>query len=112
MSRSEFRRYLGVFLTRQVNFFISRIIQVLVNIVFYKVFYFLIRIQASIKGLIVLNRNKNMHLIIFLCIFLLIILVVNVILHIRIHIVYSSGVGPFIIIGLIILAIVVLYFKR
>jgi hypothetical protein len=53
-----------------------------------------------------------MLLIILLCICLLIILAVNVILHLRIFIVYSSGVGPFLVVGLLILAIVVLCFKN
>jgi hypothetical protein len=63
------------------------------------------------KGADCLSRNKYMIPILVLCIFLLIILVVNVFLHIRIHIVYSSGVGPFLLIGLIIMAIVILYVK-
>ena len=53
-----------------------------------------------------------MRLIIYLCICLFIILVVNVILNLRIYIVYSSGVGPIFLVGLLILAIVVLYFKN
>lgn len=65
----------------------------------------------SIKGLVVLHRNKNMPLIILLCISLLIVLMVNAILNIKIYIVYSTGLGPLLIIGLIMLTIMILYLK-
>ncbi|MCA1318350.1 hypothetical protein LC085_00375 [Bacillus tianshenii] len=51
-------------------------------------------------------------MIVFLAMLLVVILIVNVILHVRIYVVYSSGVGPFFFVGLIILTMVALYFKR
>ncbi|MGX6445101.1 hypothetical protein ACWM35_17955 [Neobacillus sp. K501] len=58
-----------------------------------------------------MNRNKNVQVVVFLLFVLLIILIVNVILHVKIYIVYSTGVGPIFLIGLIIFLIVLLYFK-
>lgn len=52
-----------------------------------------------------------MALIIFLCILLLLYLVVNAFRYITVYLVYSSGIGPLIIIGVIIFAIIILYFK-
>ncbi|BFT72478.1 hypothetical protein PAENIP36_39200 [Paenibacillus sp. P36] len=58
-----------------------------------------------------MRRNKNMPLIILLCISLLIVLIVNAILNIKIYIVYVTGLGPILIIGLLILTIMILYLK-
>ncbi|WP_157081378.1 hypothetical protein [Neobacillus soli] len=52
-----------------------------------------------------------MPLITFLSVVLFLYLIVNAFRHITIYIVYSTGVGPFIVIGLIILAICALFFK-
>ncbi|MCM3690752.1 hypothetical protein [Neobacillus niacini] len=57
------------------------------------------------------NRNTNVQLAILLLICLLIILIIHAILHIKIHIVYTTGVGPILLIGLIIFLIVLLYTK-
>jgi len=58
-----------------------------------------------------LKRNKNMRLILFLCLFLLIYIVVNAMHNITIHFVYSSGIGPLLFIGIVILGIIVIYLK-
>ncbi|MGE6376065.1 hypothetical protein [Peribacillus muralis] len=56
-------------------------------------------------------RNKNTALVIFLCILLFLFLVVMAFRHITVYFVYSSGIGPLLFIGLIILAIMLLFFK-
>ncbi|MFJ7753649.1 hypothetical protein ACQKGI_09005 [Peribacillus muralis] len=56
-------------------------------------------------------RNKNTALVIFLCILLFLFLVVMAFRHITVYFVYSSGIGPLLFIGLIILAILLLFFK-
>lgn len=58
-----------------------------------------------------LNRNKNVQIILFLLCVLLLVLIVNVITHLKIYIVYSSGVGPIFVIGLIIFLIILLYYQ-
>jgi len=53
-----------------------------------------------------------MQLLIFLlCIVVVIILIVNAILHVRVYIVYSSGIMPFIIIGILLMTILILFLK-
>jgi len=59
-----------------------------------------------------MKRNKNAALIIFLSSILVIFLVVNALRHITVFIVYSSGLIPLIIIGILIFAILLLFFKR
>ncbi|WP_175990550.1 hypothetical protein [Bacillus sp. Marseille-Q1617] len=58
-----------------------------------------------------MKRNANVNAVIFVLFFLLIIHVIRIILHAKIYIVYSMGVGPLFLIGLIIFLIVLLYFK-
>ena len=58
-----------------------------------------------------LYRNKNLKIILFLLFCLLITLIVNVLLHVKIYIVYSTGIGPLFLIGLILFLIGLLYFK-
>ncbi|WP_139364895.1 hypothetical protein [Sutcliffiella halmapala] len=58
-----------------------------------------------------MNRNKYMPLIAFLGIILLLYIVVSAFRYIRIFIVFSSGLGPFLIVFGIILLIVVLFIK-
>ncbi|WP_088042312.1 hypothetical protein [Bacillus sp. EAC] len=58
-----------------------------------------------------MKRNKNMALITLLICFLLIFLIVTAIRHITIYMVFSSGIMPFIIIGIVSLAIVFLYLR-
>ncbi|WHY65089.1 hypothetical protein [Neobacillus sp. SuZ13] len=57
------------------------------------------------------NRNKNVQLTIVLLVCLLVILIIHALLHIRIYFVYSTGLGPIFLIGLIIFLIALLYFK-
>ncbi|AOH56326.1 hypothetical protein ABE28_018325 [Peribacillus muralis] len=56
-------------------------------------------------------RNKNTALVIFLCILLFLFLVVMAFRHITVYFVFSSGIGPLLFIGLIILAIMLLFIK-
>lgn len=62
-------------------------------------------------GLVTLYRNKNTALIIILCFLLFLFLVVLVFRHITVYFVYSSGIGPILFIGIMIFAIVMLFFK-
>ncbi|MDM5327090.1 hypothetical protein [Neobacillus sp. CF12] len=56
-------------------------------------------------------RNRNVQIAILVLICILVILIVHAILHIKIYIVYSTGVGPILLIGLIIFLIALLYFQ-
>ncbi|WP_251552268.1 hypothetical protein [Neobacillus muris] len=56
-------------------------------------------------------RNKNINIIILLLCCLLLAFIVHVLTHVRIYVVYSTGIGPILVIGLIIGLIVLLYFK-
>ncbi|KWW20658.1 MULTISPECIES: hypothetical protein [Bacillaceae] len=56
-------------------------------------------------------RNKNAALVIILCILLFLYLVVMAFRHITVYFVYSSGIGPLLFIGLIISAIILLFFR-
>jgi hypothetical protein len=58
-----------------------------------------------------MKRNKNMPFILLSCFILLIFLLVNMISHITVYFVYSSGIGTFIMFGLIVAVIIVLYVK-
>ncbi|OIK10689.1 hypothetical protein BIV59_14030 [Bacillus sp. MUM 13] len=58
-----------------------------------------------------MKRNKNMPFVLLSCFILLIFLLVNMISHTTVYFVYSSGIGTFIIFGLIITVIIVLYVK-
>lgn len=71
----------------------------------------LIRFYTSLKEADTLYRNRNVNIAIFLLFCLLIILIVNVFLHVKIYIVYSSGIGPLFVIGLVIFLIVLFYYK-
>jgi hypothetical protein len=68
--------------------------------------------RRKTKGLAALNRQKRLPLIMILSAVLLIFLGIQAVRSIKIYIVYSSGILPFFLIGLIITAIAVLYFKR
>ncbi|WP_071392973.1 hypothetical protein [Bacillus tuaregi] len=57
------------------------------------------------------RKNKHLQLIQLLGIFILIYIVVEVMQNLKIYFVYSSGVGPFLFIGFILVLIVVLYIK-
>lgn len=52
-----------------------------------------------------------MNISIFILIFLLIIHVIRFILNAKVYIVYSMGVGPILLMGLIVFLIIFLYFK-
>ncbi|MBP2239643.1 hypothetical protein J2Z40_000196 [Cytobacillus eiseniae] len=56
-------------------------------------------------------RNKNKGIILLLCAILIIFLVVSAFRNISVYVVYSSGIGTFIIIGLLIMAIIFVYLK-
>ncbi|WP_102275214.1 hypothetical protein [Cytobacillus massiliigabonensis] len=56
-------------------------------------------------------RNKNKGIIIILCAILFIFLTVIVFRSITIYIVYSSGAGPIVIIGVLLLAIFIAYIR-
>ncbi|MCM3677306.1 MULTISPECIES: hypothetical protein [Peribacillus] len=56
-------------------------------------------------------RNKNTALIILLCFLLFLFLVVLIFRHITVYFVYSSGIGPLLLIGTMVLVIVMLFFK-
>ncbi|MEQ2528274.1 hypothetical protein EKG37_04125 [Robertmurraya yapensis] len=58
-----------------------------------------------------MRRNRNMPIVALLAVFLLVFIIVIAIRHIKVYIVFSSGLGPFIIIGLIILLILFVFFK-
>ncbi|PFH88035.1 hypothetical protein [Bacillus sp. AFS088145] len=58
-----------------------------------------------------MRRNKNAALIVILWICMVLFIVVNAIRHIRIYMVYSSGLMPFIVCGMIIFAIIILYVR-
>ncbi|MFP7296716.1 hypothetical protein [Neobacillus niacini] len=57
------------------------------------------------------NRNRNVHMAILVLIGILVILIIHAILHIKIYIVYSTGMGSILLIGLIIFLIALLYFQ-
>jgi len=59
-----------------------------------------------------LKRQKRMPLIMLLCAILLFFLVIQAVRSIKIYIVYTSGILPFLFIGIMISVITVLYFKR
>lgn len=63
------------------------------------------------KGADELRRNKYLPIIGVLGILLLMYLIVNLITNLRVYIVYSSGVGPFIFVGAVIVAMVILFLK-
>lgn len=52
-----------------------------------------------------------MSAVILLLFILLVVHIIRIILHVRIYVVYSMGIGPVFLIGLIIFLIVFLYFK-
>ncbi|KRF54752.1 hypothetical protein ASG97_04950 [Bacillus sp. Soil745] len=56
-------------------------------------------------------RNKNTALIMILCFLLFLFLVVLIFRHITVYFVYSSGIGPLLLIGVMVLAIVMLFIK-
>ncbi|PKF89558.1 hypothetical protein CW306_09660 [Bacillus sp. BA3] len=56
-------------------------------------------------------RNKNTALIMILCFLLFLFLVVLIFRHITVYFVYSSGIGPLLLIGVMVFAIVMLFFK-
>lgn len=56
-------------------------------------------------------RNKNKGIIIILCAILFLFLIVSAFRNISIYVVYSSGVGTFVVIGVIILAIFIAYVR-
>jgi hypothetical protein len=58
-----------------------------------------------------LYRNKNTALIMILCFLLFVFLVVLIFRHITVYFVYSSGIGPLLFIGVLVTAIVMLFFK-
>jgi hypothetical protein len=68
-------------------------------------------LQASKKGLVDLRRNKYMPMIGLLGMFLLMYLVITIMNNLRIYFVYSSGVGPFLFVGSIILVMIFLFIK-
>ncbi|OIU71830.1 hypothetical protein [Rossellomorea aquimaris] len=57
------------------------------------------------------NRNPLVNISIFILIFLLIIHVIRFILNAKVYIVYSMGLGPILLMGLIVFLIIFLYFK-
>jgi hypothetical protein len=57
------------------------------------------------------NRNRNVQIAILVLLGILVILIIHAILHIKIYIVFSTGVGPILLIGLIIFLITLLYFQ-
>ncbi|GGI15379.1 hypothetical protein GCM10007380_27680 [Gottfriedia solisilvae] len=57
-----------------------------------------------------MRRKKNGALILVLFLFLIIFIIVNAIRHIKIYMVYSSGLMPFIIVGITCLVIILLFF--
>ncbi|MEG9295307.1 hypothetical protein V6B33_02495 [Mangrovibacillus sp. Mu-81] len=57
------------------------------------------------------KRNPLVNISIFILIFLLIIHVIRFILHAKVYIVYSMGLGPILLMGLIVFLIVYLYLK-
>jgi len=57
------------------------------------------------------RKNKNLQLIQLLGGFLLIYILVNAIQNIKVHFIYSSGLGPFLFIGFIIVIMIFLYIK-
>nr|WP_295974603.1 hypothetical protein [uncultured Bacillus sp.] len=59
-----------------------------------------------------MKRQKRMPLILLLFAFLLLFLVIQAIRSIKVYIVYSSGILPFFIAGLLLAAMMFLYFKR
>ncbi|PEL09904.1 hypothetical protein [Bacillus sp. AFS017336] len=56
-----------------------------------------------------MRRNKNMALIAILWICMVIFIIVNAVRHIRIYMVYNSGLMPFIVCGMFLFAIIILY---
>jgi len=58
-----------------------------------------------------LYRNKNTALIMILCFLLFLFLVVLFFRHITVYFVYSSGIGPLLLIGIMVLAIVMLFIR-
>jgi hypothetical protein len=57
------------------------------------------------------KRNPLVNISLFILIFLLIIHVIRFILHAKVYIVYSMGLGPILLMGLIVFLIVYLYLK-
>lgn len=58
-----------------------------------------------------MRRNKNAALIVILWLSMVLFIVVNAIRHIRVYMVYSSGLMPFIVCGMFIFAIIILYVR-
>ncbi|MCA1064965.1 hypothetical protein QTG56_09425 [Rossellomorea sp. AcN35-11] len=56
-------------------------------------------------------KDRFMSAVILLLFILLVVHIIRIILHVRIYVVYSMGIGPVFLIGLIIFLIVFLYFK-
>ncbi|WP_462410317.1 hypothetical protein [Neobacillus sp. Marseille-QA0830] len=56
-------------------------------------------------------RNKNVNIILILLSILVILVIAHVITHIKVYVVYSTGLGPIFVIGLIICLIVLFFFK-
>ncbi|MCK1992093.1 hypothetical protein GW626_17210 [Peribacillus muralis] len=56
-------------------------------------------------------RNKNTALIMILCVLLFLFLVVLMFRHIKVYFVFSSGIGPLLLIGIMVMAIVLLFFR-
>jgi len=63
------------------------------------------------KGLVASRRNRNMPIILFMGASLLLFLIVNTLNSLRIYVVYSSGIGPFLFIGFVLVVMVMLYIK-
>jgi hypothetical protein len=59
-----------------------------------------------------MKRNRQIPFIIIVCTTILIFMIVHGIKNTKIYIVYSSGMGPFLIMGIIILILVVLFAKK
>lgn len=63
------------------------------------------------KGMGVVKRNRNLPIVILLSTALLLFLFIDAIRHIRVYVVYSSGIGIFMIVGLAIVVITALIVK-
>ncbi|WP_142946965.1 hypothetical protein [Robertmurraya siralis] len=58
-----------------------------------------------------MRRNRNMPIVLLLGLFLVLFLVILAIKHIKVYIVFSSGLGPFFLVALIILLMIVVFLK-
>ncbi|MDF1507073.1 hypothetical protein PZE06_02635 [Robertmurraya sp. DFI.2.37] len=58
-----------------------------------------------------MRRNRNMPIVLLLGLFLVLLLIILAIKHIKVYIVFSSGLGPFFLVALIILLMIVVFLK-